>query len=50
MIEDGYSKREEFLNIVTHGFGFLLSLIAFPYIIQKAFSYPQIWMTISLII
>ena len=49
-MQDGYSKREEFLNIVTHGFGFLLSLIAFPYILQKAFSYPQVWMTVSLII
>ena len=49
-MQDGYSKREEFLNIVTHGFGLVLSLIAFPYILQKAFSYPQVWMTVSLII
>ncbi len=47
---DGYSQKEEFLNIVTHGFGFLLSLIAFPYIVQKAFSYDQLWMTLSLFI
>ncbi len=47
---DGYSQKEEFLNIVTHGFGFLLSLIAFPYIVQKALSYDQLWMTTSLCI
>ncbi|MEI6866112.1 hemolysin III family protein [Flavicella sp.] len=31
-----YSKLEEKLNIYSHGFGLLLSLIAFPFLIIKA--------------
>lgn len=46
----GYSKREEFLNIISHGFGFLLSLVAFPFLVQKAIAYSEFWMTASLII
>ncbi len=45
-----YSKKEELLNIISHGLGLILSLIAFPYIVFKALYYPDVLQTISLII
>ncbi|MFY0604000.1 MAG: hemolysin III family protein [Flavobacteriaceae bacterium] len=34
-----YSKVEELLNIYTHGFGLIVSVIAFPFLILKAINY-----------
>ena len=45
-----YSKREELLNILTHGLGFLLSVIGLPFLIIKAFSFQGFWKPASLII
>lgn len=45
-----YSKEEEFLNILTHGLGLVLGVIAFPFLVIKSFKYPEFWKSSSLII
>jgi hemolysin III len=45
-----YSKKEEFLNILSHGFGLLLSVIAFPFLIVKSYNFDGFWKPISFII
>jgi hemolysin III len=45
-----YSKKEEFLNVYSHGFGLLLSVIAFPFLILKCLEYSDFWKSISFII
>ncbi len=45
-----YSKKEEQLNIVSHAFGLLLSVIAFPFLIIKSFSFIGFWEKASFII
>jgi hemolysin III len=38
-----YSEKEERLNILTHGFGLLLSVIAFPFLVKKSLNYHAFW-------
>lgn len=45
-----YSKKEEILNILTHGFGLVLSVIAFPFLLIKSSEYTSNWSSLSLII
>ena len=45
-----YSKSEETLNILTHAFGLLLSIIALPFLVIKSFSYAGFWKPASLLI
>jgi hemolysin III len=45
-----YSDKEEKLNVLTHGFGLLLSIIAFPFLILKAFDFNGFWKPASFII
>jgi hemolysin III len=45
-----YSDKEEKLNVLTHGFGLLLSIIAFPFLILKAFDFNGFWKPVSFII
>lgn len=45
-----YSKKEEQLNVLTHGFGLLLSFIVFPFLLLKAFDYEGFWEQVSFII
>jgi|TARA_Y100000385_G_scaffold249888_1_gene271617 hemolysin III len=45
-----YSNSEERLNILTHAFGLLLSLVALPFLVVKSFNYEQGWKSSSLII
>ncbi|RCS26212.1 hemolysin III family protein [Polaribacter sp. WD7] len=45
-----YSEPEEKLNVWSHGLGFLASIIAFPFLIQKAILYTGFWKPFSLII
>ena len=45
-----YSDKEDFLNVLSHGFGLVLSLIAFPFLILKALNYNGFWKPISFII
>ncbi|TYP99676.1 channel protein (hemolysin III family) [Tenacibaculum adriaticum] len=45
-----YPREEERLNILTHAFGFLLSLIAFPFLMIKSFDFSVFWEKGSFII
>lgn len=45
-----YSEKEEHLNIITHAFGLLMSIIAFPFLILKSFSFSDSWQQASFII
>jgi hemolysin III len=49
-INHQYPKKEEFLNIWSHGLGLLLSLIAFPFLIFKSFDFAGFWKPASFII
>ncbi|WP_405611136.1 hemolysin III family protein [Polaribacter sp. Asnod1-A03] len=45
-----YSKKEENLNIWSHGLGFLASVIVFPFLILKAFTYQEFWQITSFVV
>ena len=45
-----YSKTEEKLNIWSHAFGLLLSIIAFPFLVLKSLNFDGFWKPISFII
>ena len=45
-----YSEKEERLNIATHAFGLLFSLIALPFLIFKSFDYEGFWKSASLVV
>jgi len=45
-----YSDKEEKLNIYTHGFGLLMSVFAFPFLLVKAFEFDAFWQSASLVI
>lgn len=45
-----YSKKEEQLNVISHGFGLVLSVIAFPFLVLKSFNFEGFWKPTSLII
>nr|WP_299032570.1 hemolysin III family protein [uncultured Tenacibaculum sp.] len=45
-----YSDKEERLNVLSHGLGLLLSIIAFPLLLQKSFEYDIFWKGVSLVI
>jgi hemolysin III len=34
-----YSNLEEKLNVISHGFGLVLSVIAFPFLVIKALNF-----------
>jgi hemolysin III len=45
-----YSKKEEFLNVLSHGLGLVLSAVAFPFLILKSLDYDSFWKISSFII
>tara|TARA_B110000046_G_scaffold186013_1_gene231353 strand:- start:6371 stop:7009 length:639 start_codon:yes stop_codon:yes gene_type:complete len=45
-----YSKLEEKLNVISHGFGLVLSIIAFPFLVIKSLNFEGFWEPISFII
>jgi hemolysin III len=45
-----YSTKEEKLNVISHGLGLVLSVIAFPFLIMKSFNFEGFWKPISFII
>lgn len=47
---NSYGDKEERLNILTHAFGFVLSIIALPFLIAKSFYYEGFWKQASFII
>ncbi|WP_333780768.1 PAQR family membrane homeostasis protein TrhA [Tenacibaculum pacificus] len=46
-LNHNYSSTEEKLNVLTHGFGLLLSIIALPFLILKSVSYQGFWQIAS---
>jgi hemolysin III len=45
-----YSDSEEKLNVISHGLGLVLSVIAAPFLILKSLNFDGFWQPISLII
>ncbi|MDC1031066.1 hemolysin III family protein [Flavobacteriaceae bacterium] len=45
-----YPEKEERLNIITHGFGLVMSFIAFPFLVVKSQDYEGFWKPASLLI
>ena len=46
----GYSKLEEKLNVISHGFGLILSFIAFPFLVMKSLNFEGFWKPASFIL
>ncbi|APZ45372.1 hemolysin D [Polaribacter reichenbachii] len=45
-----YSTKEEKLNVISHGFGLVLSAISFPFLVIKSMSFDGFWKPSSFII
>ena len=45
-----YSEKEERLNVLTHGFGLLMGIIGFYFLIIKSTNYTKFWHQISFVI
>lgn len=45
-----YSEKEERLNVLTHGFGLLMSIIGLYFLITKSFEYIGFWKQVSFVI
>lgn len=45
-----YSEKEERLNVLTHGFGLVLSFVAFPFLVMKSQEFTEFWQQASFII
>lgn len=46
-LNHNYSSTEEKLNVLTHGFGLLLTIIALPFLILKSITYQGFWQIAS---
>jgi hemolysin III len=49
-INPQYSESEEKLNILTHAFGLLLSIIGLLFLVVKSFHYDGFWKPMSIVI
>jgi len=45
-----YSEKEEKLNVITHAFGLVMGIIAFPFLILKSLSFDGFWKPASILI
>lgn len=45
-----YPEKEEKLNIISHGFGLVMSIVAFPFLILKSQAFEGFWKPISFVI
>lgn len=45
-----YSKKEERLNVLSHGLGLVLSIVAFPFLILKSLDFDGFWKPVSFVI
>jgi len=45
-----YAYKEERLNVISHAFGLLLSVIGLPFLILKSFNFDGFWKPASLVI
>ena len=50
LLNHRYSDSEERLNIWSHALGLLASILVFPFLIIKAFTYTGFWQVSSFII
>ncbi|MFN0728495.1 PAQR family membrane homeostasis protein TrhA [Polaribacter gochangensis] len=49
-INHKYSQKEEKINIASHAFGLILSIIAFPFLVLKSLYFEGFWKPFSLLI
>lgn len=49
-INHKYSQKEEKINIASHAFGLILSIIAFPFLVLKSLTFEGFWKPFSLLI
>ena len=45
-----YSEKEEKLNVLSHALGFLMGIVAMPFLILKSFDFEGFWKPASLLI
>lgn len=45
-----YPKKEEFLNVWSHGIGLLLAIVGFPFLVTKAFDYSHFLDSLSFVL
>ena len=45
-----YSEKEEKLNVLTHAFGLLMSIIGLPFLVIKSFHFNGFWKPISIVV
>ena len=45
-----YSKKEEKLNVLTHAFGLIMSIVGLPFLLLKSSQYNGFWKPLSIII
>ena len=45
-----YSENEEKLNVLTHAFGLLMSIIGLPFLVIKSFHFNGFWKPISIVV
>jgi len=49
-INPKYSQKEERMNIISHAFGLVLSILAFPFLVLKSLHFDGFWKPASLYI
>ena len=45
-----YSKKEEKLNVLTHAFGLIMSIVGLPFLLLKSLQYNGFWQPLSIVI
>ncbi|MGB1169941.1 MAG: PAQR family membrane homeostasis protein TrhA [Flavobacteriaceae bacterium] len=45
-----YSKKEEKLNVLTHAFGLIVSIVGLPFLLLKSLQYNGFWKPFSIVI
>lgn len=45
-----YSKKEEKLNVLTHAFGLIMSIVGLPFLLLKSLQYNGFWKPFSIVI
>lgn len=45
-----YSKKEEKLNVLTHAFGLIMSIVGLPFLLLKSLQYNGFWQPLSIVV
>ena len=45
-----YSKKEEKLNVLTHTFGLIMSIVGLPFLLLKSLQYNGFWQPLSIVV